>query len=85
MKILDHGKFYHNSIIVCCDKCRCIYEIKKEDIQKYEKPKKVLCGWIDHMWKEKRYYYSICPECKYDNPINNEEYEILTTNIKGKK
>lgn len=78
MKIISHGVFYFKKITVTCDKCDCKYEIKEEDIKNYKKPKKVTRLGIDSCYTEKYYHYTNCPECNYDNEINDRDYEILT-------
>lgn len=83
MKILEHGKFYYDTVNISCNKCNCKYEIKKEDIKYYEKTKKVIEGAIDCNWVVKYHYYSLCPECGYDNHLSETNYAILTTDILG--
>lgn len=50
MKVVSHGNYY-KKVIPICKKCGCRYEINKEDIKKYEKPKKdrnIRCwGYLD--------------------------------------
>lgn len=85
MEIIDHGIFYNDSVDIFCNKCGCRYRIHKEDIKKYDKPIKVhLCAY-DDCWTEKRYYYTLCPECENSNPLEPRDYEILTTEIKEVK
>lgn len=82
MKILKHGIFYYDTVEIRCYKCNCKYEITKEDVNRYDKPKKVKkCAW-DDIWTDKYEYYTNCPECDYDNHLEYRDYEILTTNIK---
>lgn len=84
MKILKHGIYYYDTVTIVCKKCNCKYEISKEDIKHYDKPKKVtLCAFED-CWTEKYHHYSNCPECNYDNEMEYRDYEILTTNVISK-
>lgn len=81
MKIIEHGRYYYDFINVRCEKCNCIYEMKKEDIKEYGKPKKVRVGHIDCSWIEKYKYYSLCPECGYDNYLSDMNYDTLTNDV----
>lgn len=83
MEVIKHGILYDDTVEIVCESCYCEYSINKEDIRTYNKPIKVLVGFGDDYWKEKRTYYSVCPECGFIIPITDKEYKILTTNIKG--
>lgn len=82
MKAIRHGIYYYNSVNIICLKCGCKYEIDKNDIKKFQKPKKVWKTFIDDVCKEKYNYYTNCPECNYNNELEHRDYDILTTNIK---
>lgn len=85
MKIINHGIYYYDTVNIVCKKCNCKYEIKKEDIKKYTKTKKVKkCCFYD-IWTDKYEYYTNCPECNYDNELEYRNYAILTTEIIGGK
>ena len=85
MKVIKHGVYYYDTLKIKCMKCDCVYEISKDDIKQYNKTKKVLkCAW-DDVWKDKYYYYTNCPECNYDNELEDRNYDILTTSIIGAK
>lgn len=78
MRIEKHGVYYKHEIKIICDECECHYIVNNtKDINRYNKPKKILVWHIDCNWWEKRNYYTICPECKDENPITDMEYEIL--------
>lgn len=81
MKIIEHGVFYKETLEIKCLKCDCKYEIDKNDIKKYNKPKKVLQYGFSGTWTDKYYYYTNCPECNYDNELKSRNYDILTTDI----
>lgn len=81
MKILKHGIYYYDTVEIRCKKCECRYEIDKNDIQKYEKPKKVTICAFDDCWREKYSHYTNCPECGYDNELEYRDYDILTTSV----
>ena len=81
MKIIKHGKYYSDTMNISCEECHCLYEIKKDDIKKYDTPKKVRVGWIEHSWKEKRYYYTLCPECNNDNSLTNDKYYTINKKV----
>jgi len=82
-KILKHGKYYYNTMNIYCEECDCLYKIEEKDIKVYNKPKKVtILGWKDYTWKEKRYYYTLCPECNNDNPLTDDEYYTITKKVK---
>ena len=83
MKLIEHGKYYSDTMNVRCEECRCLYEITKEDINVYDKPKKVRVGCIDCSWKEKRNYYTLCPECRNDNSLTDNEYYAINKKVKG--
>lgn len=86
MRIKKHGKYYYNTANVSCEECGCIYEIGKEDIKKYPKPVKITVGWIECTWKVKRNYYTLCPECGYENTMSDEkQYEITKQVIESKE
>ena len=78
MKVVSHGDYY-KKVIPICKKCGCRYEINKNDIKKYEKPIKIEILGVGDIWTEKRHYYTNCPECCHDNPVEPMEYEILTS------
>lgn len=83
MKVIKHGIYYYKTVKIVCNKCNCIYEIRKEDIKKYSKRKKVKrVGW-DDIWTDKYEYYTNCPECCNDNELEYRNYDILTTEIIG--
>lgn len=85
MKVIKHGVYYYDTVEIKCMKCECKYEIKKEDIKDYTKPKKVpKCAFGD-IWTDKYYHYTNCPECNYDNELEYRDYDILTTTIIGGK
>lgn len=81
MKVLEHGIYYYDTVKISCIKCKCKYVIKKDDIKKYVKPKKVKI-MLDDVWTDKYEYYTNCPECDYDNHLGYKDYDILTTNIR---
>ena len=81
MKIIKHGRYYKDKINIVCKKCDCNYEIKKEDIKQYSKPKKVMITFIDDCWKEKYNFYTLCPECNHDNELEYLDYDTLTNEI----
>ena len=31
MKLIEHGKYYSDTMNVRCEECRCLYEITKEE------------------------------------------------------
>ena len=85
MKIINHGIYYYDTVNIVCKKCDCKYEIKKEDIKKYTKTKKVKKYFFYDIWTDKYEYYTNCPECNYDNELEYRNYAILTTEIIGGK
>lgn len=84
MKILRHGIYYDDTVVIVCKRCNCKYEIVKEDVKDYDKPKKVIKYGCNDLWTEKYHHYSNCPECDHDNEIENTHYNILTTNVINK-
>ena len=81
MKIIKHGIYFYDTVEIVCKKCDCKYEIQKEDIKNYVKPKKVgKCAFND-CWTDKYNHYTNCPECDYDNELEYRDYDILTTSI----
>lgn len=82
MKIIEHGVYYEHKVDVLCDKCNCHYSVDNVfDTHVYDKPVKVEILGVGDLWREKRYYYTECPECKHKNPMTNREYDIVTTRI----
>lgn len=85
MKIISHGKYYYAFVTIECKRCGCYYQLEREDIKKYNKPKKIWKCASDDMQKEKYDYYTNCPECNYDNELEYSDYDILTFDIKGEQ
>lgn len=81
MFIMKHGIYYDDFVEIKCKKCECVYEIDKNDIKHYSKPKKVRQCFFDDIWAEKYEYYTLCPECGYDNELSYRNYDILTTDV----
>lgn len=84
MKILEHGVFCKTSLDIICDKCDCKYQIEKEDVKEYTKLRKIQMCAFDDIYTEKFRYYSVCPECEYDNPLKEWDRDILFTEPKIK-
>lgn len=84
MEIIEHGVYFAHEITLRCEECDCKYKIDDEiDLYKYEKPIKVWMLSVGDSWTEKRYYYTICPECRHKNPITNYEYSIVSKRVVG--
>lgn len=84
MKIINHGIYYQNNINITCQECDCIYNVTKEDIAWYAKPKKVSQIFLTDYYTVKYKYYTTCPECGCDNHLSERNYKILTTDVKDK-
>ena len=82
MKIINHGIYHQNNINITCQECDCIYNVTKEDIAWYAKPKKVSQIFLTDYYTVKYKYYTTCPECGCDNYLSDKDYKILTTDIK---
>lgn len=84
MKIIKHGIYHRNNINITCHECDCVYNVTKDDIAWYAKPKKVSQVSLTDCYTVEYKYHTTCPECGCDNYLSDKDYKILTTDIKDK-
>lgn len=69
MKIIKHGNKFNKKYRITCDKCGCIFELKRDEYYNYLYPE-----YTSRIPQVKYWYYSSkCPECGSSIKIIHQE------------